>query len=168
MRIPVHIERRLSAAPESVLEALRHAGLWHAADIPETARAAGVRSLEVTTNGQRITWKLYLSRSRGRYAPPSPQLHLRVQSDGAGSRVTGECRRPRLIFIVPIIVTLLLLVGMWRHEGITMGTALVIAVLWIIPVAYYMSVGGDYESDAKFLLGRLDDVLQSSKPSHQR
>lgn len=159
MRIPIHIDRRLSGAPGPVMEALRHAGLWHEKDIPEIARAAGVRSLEVTSRGQRFVWKLYLSRSRGRYAPPPPRLRGRVQPDGEGTRVMAVCGRSRVNFVIPSLITLPFLAGAWL-SGTSISAVLIPGVVWIVSVAYYTTVSGDYESDVEFLLSRFDDVLR--------
>lgn len=167
MRIPVRLDRRLSSAPGPVFDALRHAGLWRESEIPDAARTAGIRSLEVTTRGHRFAWKLYLSRSRGRYAPPSPQLRGRVAPDGVGTRVVAECRRSRMIFVMPILISLPLLPGAWERE-LSITTVLIVSAFWIVSLWYYTSADGDYERDAEFLLGRFEDILARFEQSPSR
>jgi hypothetical protein len=159
MRTPVRFDRRFDSPPSAVFAALQHAGLWHREDIPDAARDAGVRALEVTTRGANFKWKVYWSRSRGRYAPPSPQLLGRVMPDGPGTRVVAECRRSRFIFAMPALISLLFAPGALTHPSI--GAFVVLGIVWLVPTLYYTSVGAEYEADAHFLLDRLDEILQA-------
>src|SRR5215468_1502139 len=151
VRIPVRFDHRYASPPSVVFAALRHAGLWRRKDISKAAQAAGIRALEVTTRGQTFKWKVYWSKSRGRYASPSPQLLGRVLPDGTGTRVVAECRRSRLIFLMPALITLLFLLEVWADPSI--GLLLLLGVIWIVPILhYYTSLSGEYEQDARFLL----------------
>ena len=70
-----------------------------------------------------------------------------------------ECRRSRLIFVMPALITIPVALGTWRN-GISFGALLLPGVFWAASLARHVSAGADYEEDARFLLGRFEDTLR--------
>jgi len=62
------------------------------------------------------------------------------------------------MFLMPALITLLFLPAVWRDPSIEV--VILLGVTWMVPILYYTSVGGEYEQDGRFLLSRLEEVLQ--------